>query len=197
MSLTSRHPLRKSCSFCRARKIKCSNETICEACRKQNVDCVYDWDSRPPKTRTISQDMSRSNSTGDGGNAMPVPQRQRSSTGGSPLSTPIMEEPAMMEGNAPVAIMGGEDVASVLTGMFVENFGENPTPGPKSNPWQERISAYNQTLRMTLQDRSENVVNSKFSHRDVKVWMVLLHCFVLQYADMTTLVHWDPPASYP
>ncbi|WYZ41515.1 hypothetical protein EsH8_V_000410 [Colletotrichum jinshuiense] len=173
MSLTSRHPLRKSCSFCRARKIKCSNETICEACRKQNVDCVYDWDSRPPKTRTISQDMSRSNSTGDGGNAMPVPQRQRSSTGGSPLSTPIMEEPAMMEGNAPVAIMGGEDVASVLTGMFVENFGENPTPGPKSNPWQERISAYNQTLRMTLQDRSENVVNSKFSHRDVKYTGIL------------------------
>lgn len=75
-------------------------------------------------------------------------------------------------GAAPVALMGGgEDVATMLNSMFIENFGENPTPGPKSNPWQERISAYNQTLRLTLQDRSENVVNSKFSHRDVKVWM--------------------------
>ncbi|KAK1519938.1 hypothetical protein CPAR01_15431 [Colletotrichum paranaense] len=177
MSLTSRHPLRKSCSFCRARKIKCSNETICEACRKQNVDCVYDWDSRPPKTRTVSQDMSRNNSTGGDSTGVPVQQRQRASTGGSPHSTTIMEEPAQMEGTggaAPVALMGGgEDVATMLNSMFIENFGENPTPGPKSNPWQERISAYNQTLRLTLQDRSENVVNSKFSHRDVKYTGIL------------------------
>ncbi|KAH6974879.1 hypothetical protein EDB80DRAFT_768750 [Ilyonectria destructans] len=34
--MATKHPLRRSCAFCRARKIKCSNETICEACRSQD-----------------------------------------------------------------------------------------------------------------------------------------------------------------
>lgn len=44
----NKHPLRKSCGFCRARKIRCSNEAICEACRKQKLDCVYDFDTYQP-----------------------------------------------------------------------------------------------------------------------------------------------------
>ncbi|RDA87137.1 hypothetical protein CP532_4286 [Ophiocordyceps camponoti-leonardi (nom. inval.)] len=55
--MASKHPLRRSCAFCRARKIKCSNETICEACRRQGADCIYDFEPPRPKTRTtVSQD---------------------------------------------------------------------------------------------------------------------------------------------
>ncbi|KAI1409919.1 hypothetical protein F5Y13DRAFT_169234 [Hypoxylon sp. FL1857] len=55
MSSASKHPLRKSCGFCRSRKIKCSNETICEACRKQGVDCIYDFEPYQPPSRYVSR----------------------------------------------------------------------------------------------------------------------------------------------
>ncbi|OTA62881.1 hypothetical protein K449DRAFT_306633, partial [Hypoxylon sp. EC38] len=51
----NKHPLRKSCGFCRSRKIKCSNETICEACRKQGVDCIYDFEPYQPPSRYLSR----------------------------------------------------------------------------------------------------------------------------------------------
>ncbi|PHH68406.1 hypothetical protein CDD80_7545 [Ophiocordyceps camponoti-rufipedis] len=50
--MASKHPLRRSCAFCRARKIKCSNETICEACRRQGADCIYDFEPPRPKARS-------------------------------------------------------------------------------------------------------------------------------------------------
>ncbi|KAJ4133502.1 hypothetical protein NW768_005088 [Fusarium equiseti] len=60
--MTSKHPLRRSCAFCRARKIKCSNETICEACRKQGVDCIYDFESPRGKGRNHSFDGTKASS---------------------------------------------------------------------------------------------------------------------------------------
>ena len=33
--------LRKSCHFCRSRKIRCSGHSICSACQERNLDCVY------------------------------------------------------------------------------------------------------------------------------------------------------------
>ncbi|RAH85908.1 hypothetical protein BO86DRAFT_353344 [Aspergillus japonicus CBS 114.51] len=33
--------LRRSCAFCRARKIACSGERICTACRDRSIECVY------------------------------------------------------------------------------------------------------------------------------------------------------------
>ncbi|KAF5651506.1 transcription factor [Fusarium sp. NRRL 52700] len=57
--MSSKHPLRRSCAFCRARKIKCSNETICEACRKQGADCIYDFEPPRPKGRNLSFDSTK------------------------------------------------------------------------------------------------------------------------------------------
>ena len=34
-------PIRKSCHFCRARKIRCSGQQVCAACAARNIDCVY------------------------------------------------------------------------------------------------------------------------------------------------------------
>lgn len=33
--------MRKSCGFCRLRKIRCSGQSICSACQERNLDCVY------------------------------------------------------------------------------------------------------------------------------------------------------------
>ncbi|KAL2758020.1 hypothetical protein ACRALDRAFT_1080026 [Sodiomyces alcalophilus JCM 7366] len=174
MSLASRHPLRKSCSFCRARKIKCSNGTICEACKKQNVDCVYDWDSRPTKARTLSQESPRSD------NGLPgfsSPQRQRSSTAGSPSSTPpgvILEEPNHLDSASGLAPPENpETVASLLVQMWNDNFTEAGHAGIKQNPWRERIATFHQTVQANLQDRSEHVVQTKFTLRNVKYTGIL------------------------
>ncbi|KAF3921128.1 hypothetical protein ABW21_db0200748 [Orbilia brochopaga] len=34
--------MRRSCHFCRLRKIRCSGQNICSACRERNIDCVYE-----------------------------------------------------------------------------------------------------------------------------------------------------------
>nr|XP_001400501.2 hypothetical protein ANI_1_3292024 [Aspergillus niger CBS 513.88] len=38
--------LRRSCVFCRTRKIRCSGESICSACRKRNLSCEYSLEAR-------------------------------------------------------------------------------------------------------------------------------------------------------
>jgi hypothetical protein len=174
--MASKHPLRRSCAFCRARKIKCSNETICEACRRQGADCIYDFEPPRPKTRTISQDSSRSDSAGAlRGDGTPY-HRQRSSTagGGSPCGSPgvIPEDqqgPVPAEGGGDGG-GGGDNVARVLEQKFYENF--SPEVGPRSSPWQERISSYNRALQTSLRERPESV-SSKFSPKNVKYTGIL------------------------
>lgn len=33
--------MRRSCAFCRSRKIRCSSQSVCSACRERNINCVY------------------------------------------------------------------------------------------------------------------------------------------------------------
>ncbi|EPS35912.1 hypothetical protein H072_10590 [Dactylellina haptotyla CBS 200.50] len=47
-------PIRKSCQFCRARKIRCSGQGRCEACRERNLDCVYAPESAKGRPRRVS-----------------------------------------------------------------------------------------------------------------------------------------------
>lgn len=35
-------PMRRSCQYCRARKVRCSGQTICDMCRQRGKVCVYD-----------------------------------------------------------------------------------------------------------------------------------------------------------
>ncbi|KAK6337862.1 hypothetical protein TWF696_001340 [Orbilia brochopaga] len=46
--------IRKSCQFCRARKIKCSGTGRCEACTERNLDCVYAPESAKGRPRRVS-----------------------------------------------------------------------------------------------------------------------------------------------
>ncbi|KAK8155309.1 hypothetical protein BKA80DRAFT_338517 [Phyllosticta citrichinensis] len=46
---TVKQSLRRSCRFCRARKIRCSGHGICDACRERDIDCVYDFEVPKPR----------------------------------------------------------------------------------------------------------------------------------------------------
>ncbi|KAH8699880.1 hypothetical protein BGZ61DRAFT_351649 [Ilyonectria robusta] len=166
--MSSKHPLRRSCAFCRARKIKCSNETICEACRRQGADCIYDFEPSRPKTRNLSQDSTKSTlSVFRNGDAPVGHTRQRSISVGSPNSTPpstVMEEVGP-QGDV------GESVAMALEQRFFENFSQD-ADGPRSSPWQERIAAYHRTLQTSLRDRPE-IAATKFSPKNVRYTGIL------------------------
>ncbi|KAM4066023.1 hypothetical protein HRG_000181 [Hirsutella rhossiliensis] len=163
--MTSKHPLRRSCAFCRARKIKCSNETICEACRRQGADCIYDFEPTRPKARTISQDSSRSDPTGHGG--VPGLHRPRSSTCDSLNGSP---DSAMGDDTAPTEDV--EDVAKVLEQKFYENFSSDV--GPRSSPWQERISAYHRSQQASARGRpATDTVAAKLAAKSIKYTGIL------------------------
>ena len=49
--------IRKSCYFCRSRKIRCSGGHVCTACRARNSGCVYGREGskgRPRSTKSAS-----------------------------------------------------------------------------------------------------------------------------------------------
>ncbi|KAK5987500.1 Transcription factor pynR [Cladobotryum mycophilum] len=162
--MASKHPLRRSCAFCRARKIKCSNETICEACRRQGADCIYDFEPPRPKARSISQDSSRPDAAALRGEYNPG-SRQRSSTAGSPNGSPVGTIP-----EDPMPIEEGENVARALEQKFYENFSTDS--GPRSSPWQERISSYNRSVQNSVRERSEGMA-AKFAPKNVKYTGIL------------------------
>ncbi|RGP70542.1 transcription factor [Fusarium longipes] len=120
--MTSKHPLRRSCAFCRARKIKCSNETICEACRKQGVDCIYDFDSPRAKGRNPSFDGTK------GSNLLqvrpehdlPESKRRRSCSANSASS---MSPGTAHEDLVPLGD-GVESLAASLEQVFQDNFSQ-------------------------------------------------------------------------
>ncbi|KAB8360573.1 hypothetical protein FH972_024313 [Carpinus fangiana] len=45
-------PIRKSCQFCRSRKIRCSGDRICSACKFRNLNCVYGREATKGRPRT-------------------------------------------------------------------------------------------------------------------------------------------------
>lgn len=113
---SSKHRLRRSCAFCRARKIKCSNEAICEACRRQGADCIYDFEPTRPKVR---------NSSHDSDSGLPgTPSRSRLSISASSSASPILgaTNGGFNSNDAFGAPDDVENVASALEQTFFDNF---------------------------------------------------------------------------
>ncbi|KAF4464251.1 transcription factor [Fusarium albosuccineum] len=123
--MTSKHPLRRSCAFCRARKIKCSNETICEACRKQGADCIYDFEPPRPKGRNPSIDGTKSNLLhvrSDLG--LPESKRRRSCSASSGPSTP----PSKAQEDFGSSGDNVESISKALENMFLQRFPQSSRP---------------------------------------------------------------------
>ncbi|KAE8145290.1 hypothetical protein BDV25DRAFT_165000 [Aspergillus avenaceus] len=59
--------LRRSCVFCRGRKIRCSGGHICNACQERHISCVYSPEARKgrPRRKAIA-DRSRLSTVGTG-----------------------------------------------------------------------------------------------------------------------------------
>lgn len=55
--------MRKSCHFCRSRKIRCSGQSICSACQERNLDCVYGREGLKGRPKTQPSRPSGSGST--------------------------------------------------------------------------------------------------------------------------------------
>ncbi|KAF2135747.1 uncharacterized protein K452DRAFT_362971 [Aplosporella prunicola CBS 121167] len=51
MIKSAKKSLRRSCNFCRTRKIRCSGQRICDACRERGIDCTYDFEF--PRRRSV------------------------------------------------------------------------------------------------------------------------------------------------
>ncbi|KAI0839528.1 hypothetical protein F5Y06DRAFT_265645 [Hypoxylon sp. FL0890] len=117
MSSANKHPLRKSCGFCRSRKIKCSNETICEACRKQGVDCIYDFEPYQPPSRYVSR------------------QSQQQADTITVRTDPQKEKNGSFKGTA------SSNIAAELETLFLENFSRGSS-GANSNGRQSRTSTF-------------------------------------------------------
>ncbi|KAH7164614.1 hypothetical protein DER46DRAFT_626466 [Fusarium sp. MPI-SDFR-AT-0072] len=120
--MSSKHPLRRSCAFCRARKIKCSNEIICEACRKQGADCIYDFEPPRPKGRNLSFDSTKANNHLQvrSEHELPDSKRRRSCSANSASS---MSPGRTHEDLAPLAD-GVESLAASLEQMFQDKFSQ-------------------------------------------------------------------------
>ncbi|OJJ82554.1 Zn(II)2Cys6 transcription factor domain-containing protein, partial [Aspergillus glaucus CBS 516.65] len=71
--------LRRSCIFCRARKIRCSGGHICTACRNRNINCVYGLESRKGRPRNIRKGVAEAGLSLEGGirkhDDTPTPRR--------------------------------------------------------------------------------------------------------------------------
>ena len=52
--------LRKSCHFCRSRKIRCSGQSICGACRERNIDCSYEREGAKGRPKLLTSKSSSS-----------------------------------------------------------------------------------------------------------------------------------------
>ncbi|KAL2206089.1 hypothetical protein CC79DRAFT_844206 [Sarocladium strictum] len=116
-----KHRLRRSCAFCRARKIKCSNDSICEACRRQGSDCIYDFESTRTKIRNSSQDR-----------GVRPPSESYISLGVSTFASPITglgKGSLDQTGNFGPGILQ-DTVAAALESTFLDNFvcGEGNSP---------------------------------------------------------------------
>lgn len=131
MNFNTKHPLRKSCGFCRARKIKCSNEEICEACRKQNVECIYDFEPAKSSLTSVSEALPASSTL----------------TASNPLTRTTNSS------NSPEARSEYSSIESQLETMFSDVF--STTSNKHTNPCRETLSIFNQTIQSSRRNVAE------------------------------------------
>ncbi|OJK02327.1 hypothetical protein ASPACDRAFT_1854309 [Aspergillus aculeatus ATCC 16872] len=117
--------LRRSCTFCRARKIACSGERICTACRDRSIECVYGLEGAKGR-----------------------PCLGKTSPGIPPAATAAFPAPTTAAAAAAAAVtITTTSLAAELDIMFRENFsdGDSTTPVP-SNIFQDRVATFNRRL---------------------------------------------------
>ena len=72
--------MRKSCHFCRSRKIRCSGQSICGACRERNIDCSYEREGAKGRPKGSMLKGSRHNSVDNTPTGGAIPKTVAAST---------------------------------------------------------------------------------------------------------------------
>ncbi|KAL8919327.1 MAG: hypothetical protein Q9172_005032 [Xanthocarpia lactea] len=148
--------MRRSCNFCRLRKIRCSSQTICSACSERNIDCVYARVA--PKGRPKGSICKTSARGPFLDNNDPVRSKAPSTTSEASTSssrfgisdnafdsdayeTAALNQSDLLRRTESIASQHGDNtLASELEIMFDEHFKDT---GPtKANAFQESLAAF-------------------------------------------------------
>ncbi|RAH67213.1 Zn(II)2Cys6 transcription factor [Aspergillus aculeatinus CBS 121060] len=117
--------LRRSCTFCRARKIACSGERICTACRDRSIECVYGLEGTKGRPRL-------------GKTSPGIPAAAAAAAAASPAPTTAA---------AAAVTTTTTSLAAELDVMFRENFSDDDSTAPApSNIFQDRVATFNRRL---------------------------------------------------
>ena len=145
--------IRKSCHFCRSRKIRCSGQRMCAACSARNLDCVYGREASKgrPRGSTASSGKNASNKDPKSACRKPSQNSNRSNDGAtSAFKESILSREASRD-NSPTLSAGpsfrsygspfaqDEPISTELERLFRHFFPNHPSP-----PHQE--SALGSTL---------------------------------------------------
>ncbi|PLB49858.1 hypothetical protein P170DRAFT_473447 [Aspergillus steynii IBT 23096] len=120
--------LRRSCIFCRARKIRCSGGHICSACRERNINCVYGPEARKGRPRRKPSGFDR-------------PQRLSPPTSNpgdaeSCATTPTRRHQSPVDNGHTL----GQDLEQMFTEYFIQQ------SGSRSNLFQNSIAAFHRQM---------------------------------------------------
>ena len=92
VSPTISTPIRKSCYFCRSRKIRCSGGQVCTACRARNMDCIYGREAskgRPRGSKSASASLKGASQKALGTALLPDSPRDQTNDDEATLSSLI------------------------------------------------------------------------------------------------------------
>ena len=145
LSPATSSPIRKSCFFCRSRKIRCSGGQVCTACRARNQGCVYGREAskgRPRGSRSASACFRGALQTELDGAALSNSPRGQTTDEGDALSSPVYfpphqplskQWPTPVKTDFSISHQKSSDTkdllfSTVLEDVFRRNFG--PCPGP-------------------------------------------------------------------
>ncbi|EFQ97308.1 protein kinase subdomain-containing protein [Nannizzia gypsea CBS 118893] len=182
MSSSHRTPvLRKSCHFCRSRKIRCSGQSICEACQERNIDCVYDLEAakgRPKRKHIESRDPKLASDRGQAGKGTGSHDGNGKSTG---QWDPTLQGPLM-----------GDD----LTAMFHECFISKV--GMRATIFQGAIAAGHERLKQTGSHASPQEVPQRISYDGLMSSMTreIVEMISLRFGDLNCEVEDSFPRRY-
>ncbi|KAA8651638.1 Zn(II)2Cys6 transcription factor domain-containing protein [Aspergillus tanneri] len=154
-------PLRRSCIFCRTRKIRCSGGHICAACRERNLDCVYSPEARKGRPRRRGLPTSSAS-----------PHVKQSSPSGR------AREPDYLH-------TLGDDLEQRFQAYFISN------PGSQSNLFQNSIASFYRRARPTTTGPPRRLdyagLLSWMSHEMVEMLLLRLgHLGCERPSEMTT-----------
>lgn len=136
--------LRRSCIFCRARKIRCSGGHVCSACRERNINCVYGPESRKGRPR-------RKQSAGTDGQMKmpptPMPGDGNADASSSSARTQSPQDRVASPGST-------QTVGQELQHMFREYFIKKT--GSHSNLFQNSIAVFHRGMDQFSQTQTKS-----------------------------------------